>query len=198
MENSIELNELAAALAIAQGQIDDADKSVTNSFFKSKYADLAAVRSVIRKPLADNGLSIVQLPSTDENGISVRTMLMHKSGQYISEVFAIPVQKRDAQGLGSAVSYARRYALMSILNIAAEDDDGNAATARAPSVKPKPVDTTTEEQEELWESGVLMARQGSAALTEWWKGLKSHERGILTPEQLSKLKVMAANAVRDE
>lgn len=191
MENSLELNELANSLSIAQGQIDDASKDTKNPFFKSKYADLAAVRAVIRKPLSDNGLSIVQLPSSSDLGISVRTMLMHKSGQYISEVLEIPVGKKDAQSYGSAISYARRYALMSILNIAAEDDDGNAAVANAPDQKPKPADEDKKLQDELWEEGTVVSRKGYAALTEWWKALPSNERKLLTNEQIAKLKEMS-------
>lgn len=192
MDNTPELNELATALAIAQGQIEDADKSVSNPFFKSKYADLAAVRAVIRKPLSDNGLSIVQLPSSSEIGIAVRTVLMHKSGQYISEELQIPVSKQDAQAYGSAISYARRYALMSMLNIAAEDDDGNSATAKAPG-RESPKDNS-ERIAALYEQGVLAASKGTPSLTEWWRNIGATDRGLLTKQQIEKLKSVAEKA----
>lgn len=132
MKMSDTIASIADALAKAQGQIEDATKDGVNPHFKSAYATLAAVRSVIREPLATNGLSYIQPVRLDGNAVEVETMLMHSSGEFISEVLRMPVNKMDAHGIGSATSYARRYSLMSILGLAADDDDGNAAVASTP------------------------------------------------------------------
>ena len=127
MERSDNIASLATALAAAQGEIEDATKAGINPHFKSKYADLAAVRAVIRSPLAKHGLSIIQLPRAQNGVVEVDTMLLHKSGEYISETLRMPVAQSNAHGIGSAITYARRYGLMSILCLAADDDDGNGA-----------------------------------------------------------------------
>jgi hypothetical protein len=128
MQRSDQINELAAALAKAQGAIEGAKKDSVNPHFKSAYADLASVWDAIRKPLADNGLSAPQWLRTVENGVEVETVLMHASGQWMSDVLWMPVLKMDAQSVGSGASYARRYALMAALGVAPIDDDGNAAS----------------------------------------------------------------------
>lgn len=119
--------DLAAALCKAQAAMEGAKKDATNPHFKTKYADLAAVWDAIREPLTSNGLSVVQLLRDVQNGVEVETILLHSSGQQISAVFAMPASKQDAQGYGSAATYARRYALMAMVGVAPEDDDGNAA-----------------------------------------------------------------------
>lgn len=135
MSQSDQLNELATALARAQGQMDSAKKDADNPFFKSKYADLASVVNAIRAPFSENGLAYVQLPVPCEGDeVAVDTVLMHASGQWISSRTQVPVTKQDAQGYGSALTYARRYGLQAIAGVAADDDDGNAAA----SAKPKP------------------------------------------------------------
>ena len=132
MLRSENLNELGAALAKAQGAIEGAIKDTANPFFKTKYADLSSVWDACRQQLTVNGLSIVQTPTEAENGIGVETMLIHASGQWLSNTFTMPVSKADAQGVGSAITYARRYALAAMVGVAPEDDDGNAATKAAP------------------------------------------------------------------
>lgn len=128
MEMSTNIADLAAALAKAQGEMRNAAKSSDNPYFKSKYADLAEVINVSREPLAKNGLSVMQANEGVSNGyMSVTTLLMHSSGQYIKTTGSFPIGKQDAQGNGSALTYARRYSLAAMLGIAQEDDDGNAA-----------------------------------------------------------------------
>lgn len=131
MKMSEQINELADALAKAQGTIENAAKDSQNPHFKSSYADLASVREAIRKPLSENGLAYTQFVRTDNGKVQIETMLLHKSGQFMSETLEIPLMKQDAQSIGSATSYGRRYSLMAIIGIAAseDDDDGNAATA---------------------------------------------------------------------
>jgi hypothetical protein len=131
MNKSESIAELAKALAKAQEQMGGAVKDSANPFFKSKYADLSAVVKAIKEPFASNGLSYVQFPIESEGRIGVETMLMHSSGEYLSNQFTVQLSKQDAQGAGSAITYCRRYALQAIAGIPAEDDDGNAASQQS-------------------------------------------------------------------
>lgn len=135
MQSSEQINELASALSKAQGAVENATKNAQNPHLKNKYADLAAVLAESREPLTNAGLAVVTLPSGHmaEGGVEFVSKLIHASGQWLSTTFVMPLQKRDAQGLGSALTYARRYALSAWLGIAQEDDDGNAASKPAPA-----------------------------------------------------------------
>lgn len=126
------MKNLATALAKAQATIENAKKGNLNPHFKSKYADLAAVWDEVRKPFTDNGLSVIQLPCEAPVGyVGLRTTILHSSGEFVAESFSMPIAKdRDPQAVGSALTYAKRYALLGAAGIAPEDDDGNAATAR--------------------------------------------------------------------
>lgn len=127
------IGELAKALAKAQGAMTSAKKSAVNPHFKSKYADLAEVIDSIRKPLSDNGIAFTQLNTTDEGGnVSVTTMLMHESGEFIGSTFSAKPQQANVQGYGSTITYLRRYSAMAIAGLASDDDDGEAATSRTP------------------------------------------------------------------
>jgi ERF superfamily len=128
---SPEWNELFAALAKAQGEIGGAKKDSTNPHFRSSYADLASVREVTREPLSKNGLAVVQWPRTANGGVEIETILGHSSGQYMTCVLWMPVAKMDAHGVGSAITYGRRYALMAVTGVAPVDDDGNGASDRS-------------------------------------------------------------------
>lgn len=130
--------DLFAAIAKAQGEIEGAKKDSTNPHFKINYADLASVRDVTREPLAKNGLAILQWPRTTEGGVEIETVLTHASGQYMSGVLWLPCGKFDAQGIGSAITYGRRYALMSVAGVAPVDDDGNAAVESGGGKRPPP------------------------------------------------------------
>ncbi len=132
VEFSQDIGELAKALAAAQGAMSNAKKSSDNPFFKSKYADLAEVWDTCREPLAKNNLAIIQMPGEiDAQGnIKITTMLTHSSSQWIKSTMNIKVAKLDAQGIGSAITYGRRYALAAMVGIAQEDDDGESAVGR--------------------------------------------------------------------
>lgn len=133
---SDQLNELAKALCIAQGQIKHAVKDSANPFFKSRYADLTSVWDAIREAFQKNGLSVSQIPTTDDDGKpALETVLMHTSGQWLSGVVPINPIKQDPQGLGSAITYMRRYALQAIAGVCADDDDGEAAHGRGNNKK---------------------------------------------------------------
>ncbi len=133
MKHSESIAALAGALAKAQLQIEPASKNATNPHFRSHYADLASIWDACRGPLNTNGLSIVQFPCDGDVGrTGLCTMLLHSSGEYISEVVTTRSQKDDPQGLGSALTYLRRYALAAVVGVTAtEDDDGNAASTPA-------------------------------------------------------------------
>jgi hypothetical protein len=136
MNHSEQINELAAALSKAQGEITGAIRDSTNPHFRSKYADLSSVWEGIRRPFSANGLSVVQGLSSSEAGVNCETMLLHASGQWISSSLTIPADKINAHGFGSAATYARRFGLQAIAGIAPIDDDGNAAVESVPAISP--------------------------------------------------------------
>ncbi len=127
MNRSDQINELAAAMAKAQAKIEGATKDKTNPAFRSRYADLGAVWDAVRAPLSENGLAVVQFPRKTDTGVEVETILMHSSGQWMSDTLAFPISKADAHGHGGGITYARRFSLQSICGVAPVDDDGNAA-----------------------------------------------------------------------
>lgn len=143
MLKSEQINELGAALAKAQGQIEGAKKSSSNPFFKSKYADLAECWNTCREALTANEISVIQMPEEiNENGrLNITTMLAHSSGQYISSTLTMTVTKLDPQAIGSAITYGRRYALAAMVGLAQEDDDGEKAMARQEKKDKKPVES---------------------------------------------------------
>ena len=128
--------ELFAALSKAQGEIENASKNAANPHFKSKYADLAEILNTTRPVFAAHGLSLSQFPGFNGSLASVTTVIAHSSGGYISAVASCVPAKSDAQGIGSATTYLRRYSAAAAAGIAQEDDDGNAA---AHNKKPAPV-----------------------------------------------------------
>ena len=119
--------ELFTALAKAQSEVENAVKGSTNPHFKSKYADLAEVLNTVRPVFAANGLSIIQIPSFDGAMASVTTCLAHSKGGTITGVSSCVPAKTDAQGIGAATTYLRRYSLASVCGVAQEDDDGQSA-----------------------------------------------------------------------
>lgn len=130
MDKSESIKSLAEALNKAQDEMGGADKSATNPFFKSKYADLASVVHAIKQPFADNGLSYSQLPLFEDGRVGVETILMHISGEWMTGKLLLPVTKQDPQAAGSAITYARRYALQAMAGIPSEDDDGSLASQK--------------------------------------------------------------------
>lgn len=135
MEHSNEIGELAKALSQAQSQLKAAEKSAINPHYNSPFANLKDIWEAITLPLTKNGLSVIQTTDPHESGVILNTMLCHSSGQWIKgKLFMRPV-KNDPQAVGSAITYARRYALSAIVGVYQEDDDGNLATH---AVQPKP------------------------------------------------------------
>lgn len=132
--------ELFAALAEAQADVENATKNAKNLHFKNQYADLAEVLNTVRPVFARHGLSIVQATGFSGSVVSVETLIAHKSGGRISSVAACVPAKTDAQGIGSATTYLRRYGLAAMTGVAQEDDDGNSA---AHNHRPEPVEDDT-------------------------------------------------------
>lgn len=130
MNQSENIGALAKALRQAQAQMGTAVKDSTNPHFKSKYADLASCLEACRKPLTDNGLSVIQPVSADGASVTVTTRLLHESGEFIEDGLTITAVQNTPQGIGSAITYGRRYGLCAMIGLAADDDDGNAASQR--------------------------------------------------------------------
>lgn len=131
------IKELSAALAKAQASMRHAEKVVNNTFFKSKYADLTACMDAARPFLTANGLSVVQITDFDETGTFLITQLCHLSGEWMRSWYPIKPVKSDPQGLGSAITYGRRYTYCCMTGVAPvdEDDDGNAASGLKQTAK---------------------------------------------------------------
>lgn len=136
MENQ---KNIASALVRAQRAFGPALKSSTNPHFRSRYADLSACVEAVIGGLNEHGIALIQQTHDCEHGVAVETIFLHESGEMLSAgKFSVPATKQDAQGYGSALTYARRYSLMAACGIAPEDDDGNAASrpkVDAPVVK---------------------------------------------------------------
>lgn len=179
MKHSEQINEIAAAIAKAQGQIKGASKDASNPFFKSKYADLASVWDSCRSALSLNGLAVIQSPSAIGTSVSVDTLLTHSSGQWIAGTVSVTAREDTPQAIGSAITYLRRYALQSFAGVAPEDDDGNLASAKGSTVKVAPVVAPKGYVD--WLSDLdSVADQGINALQAAWKKSKAEYRAHLT------------------
>ena len=134
------MKQIATALVKAQREFGPALKTSTNPHFRSRYADLSGCVEAVLDALNNHGIYLMQLTEEHEAGVKVSTTFIHESGEQLSggSLF-MPATKHDAQGFGSALSYARRYSLMAACGIAPEDDDGNQAVKTTPVVAPKPV-----------------------------------------------------------
>lgn len=131
IQTSEQINEIAAALAKAQGTLENVAKDRENPHFRSRYATLAGVLDEVRPKLAAQGISIFQAAINGESdNIGVATRLLHSSGQWIESAVFVRPTKFDAQGVGSVLTYLRRYSLMAVAGVGPEDDDGNAAVGR--------------------------------------------------------------------
>jgi len=140
MKQSDSIKQLCVALVKFHSSVGKIKKSATNPFFKSKYADLSSILDVIEEPLCESGLSFVQFPIGENE---LQTTLMHESGEWMSGSYTMKPSKNDPQGLGSAITYQRRYALGAILGLNIdEDDDGNAAS--------KPNKNTSKANDKPW------------------------------------------------
>jgi hypothetical protein len=126
MHKSNNLSELAKSMILFQVKVESIKKDAKNPFFKSSYASLSNILDAIKEPLIESGLTVLQFPTGD---YGLTTILLHESGEYLKSEYSMRPVKDDPQGRGSAITYARRYALASVLSLNIdEDDDGNTAT----------------------------------------------------------------------
>lgn len=128
-------SKIAASLAKCQGEIDPPKKD--KKAYNYWYTDLAGIISVIKEPMSNNGLSYTQSPTCTATSVTVKTNIFHTSGELISSTLTFPAKITNPQEAGSAITYARRYALSAILGIAAEDDDGEKVSQARPKAQPK-------------------------------------------------------------
>lgn len=181
MQHSEQINELAAALAKAQGEIQDAFKNAHNAHLKNNYADLGSVLKEVRAAFSKNGLSVTQFPSYDAtNGVvTVTTMLLHSTGQWMRGEISAPCDKKTAQGVGSATTYCRRYALAAIAGIAQDDDDGQYVEESQPQQQAQQRQTPVEQA--LGLKPAYPQKQFQDSFPKW-KGIV--EGGKKSPEQI--------------
>ena len=189
------MKEIAAALVKAQRAFGPALKTSSNPHFKSRYADLAACVEAVMDGLNANGIALVQQTHECESGVIVETVFVHESGETFSAgKLHVPAVKHDAQGYGSALTYARRYSLMAACGIAPEDDDGNAASKRTPAA-PAVVPGYQEFEAETLPALRDAAMQGSEALAAAFQALpKSAHKAAFWQAQGPALKKAAKTA----
>jgi len=149
MKTSEQIDKIAAALVAAQAEMPNVAKTATNPHFKSRYATLDAIVSAARPVLKRHGLAVIQGGSRSENDkLIITTRILHTSGQWIESDLEMTPDKQTPQGIGSALTYARRYGYSMLAIATDDDDDGNGASGKSkkpeskPSPKPNPADDT--------------------------------------------------------
>ena len=179
MNRSESIAKISAALVKSQAEMSNAKKGSNNPFFKSKYADINSIREAALPVLNSHGITVIQ-PTCVVDGINyVETILLHESGEYISSLTQIVVDKvTDAQKHGSGLSYARRYALQSIVCLGAEDDDANAAV--------KPIANLDEEKNKALRD--FNVCKSITDVTAVWNKLPAHIRAIAEVVEACKTK----------
>jgi hypothetical protein len=145
MQRSENINELAAALAKAQGAMAAASKDGSNPHLRVKYVTLGAIWEAARQALSANALAVTQSPALDRGAVTIETLLMHASGQWCLSSLAIPCPRAEPQAVGAAITYARKYALAAMVGVAPEDEE-SALLARAG----KPGMARDEQIAEVW------------------------------------------------
>lgn len=198
MTRSESIIKLAEALAKTQAVMEGATKDATNPHFKSKYADLAAVWDACREPLSKHGLSILQPVSAEGPKVTVRTILLHTSGEFLEEALTLTAAQDTPQAIGSVITYGRRYGLSSMVGIAPEDDDGEAASKKGPTVA-VPVATAPEGYQSWLDDLTAVADTGYDALSKAFKASPEPFRVHLSTRDAQALVKLKARAkVADE
>jgi hypothetical protein len=182
------ITNLVKALLAAQMELKNPAFDSKNPHFNSKFASLAAVRECVLPVLNKHGLILSQFPKSADGRAGVVNILAHTSGEFLEEECLLPLDKNNAQGAGSAVTYARRYSLQAIAGVVAdEDDDANAASA--PAKKPEP-------KRNLEVEGKLSqaAHKGTAAFREAWLALPLDQREAVSQSTVADLKAVCDEA----
>ena len=159
------MSDAIKALVKAQKEMGAVIKNTTNPHLKSKYADLGAVLDACQSALHGNGFAIMQPSGKDEYGQFVDTILAHESGEKLSSRVYLVIGKQDMQGVGSAITYARRYGLLGMTGLAPEDDDGEATKA------PKPQRQDANPHAVIVARDVLAAAESVDTLNAIWRDL---------------------------
>ena len=144
MKTSETIKEISGSLVKAIGEIPNPPKNAVNPHFKNRYADLASIIETVKPILLKNGLTVIQGSEADGNIVTVRTRIVHVSGEWIETSLTMTAAGSDPQKIGSAITYARRYSISSFLNIAADDDDDGEENRKKENQKntaPEPVKT---------------------------------------------------------
>jgi hypothetical protein len=190
------MKNIATAFIKAKRAFSPALKDKTNPAFRSKYADLGACLEAVNDALLENGIALYQETHDDDTGVTVETVLLHESGEHIrSGKLHVPAAKQDPQGYGSALTYARRYSLMTACGIAPEDDDGNAGTDAKrrldePKAASKPaMDTSPKARAQRIIEGVTKGDQenAAAAMAAWDDKLRTSVWDLLPAPVQDKL-----------
>lgn len=173
-EQSATLGQLATALAKAQGAMRHAVKDSVGQVGhqKVKYADLASVWDAIREPLSSNGLAVLQRVANEPEGVIITTMLVHSSGEWVRDRLVLPIAQRTPQGVGSVITYGRRYALSALVGVAPEDDDGAAAEgAQRPQEKPRQTEPPERDPVEVQKERAALeaAKLRTRRVSKLWK-----------------------------
>lgn len=198
---SEQINKIAAAGAKAQLELQPAIKDAVNPAFRSKYADFAAIREAARV-YAKHGIAAWQEVTRTDGGVSVLTRLTHASGQWMElGPLTVPVAKPDAHGVGSATTYAKRYALSAALGISADDDDdGNAASQpNGASAKPEAKPATGPEPagfDDWWADMEAAGDEGWAKVSSAFNAAKPEYRSHLTKHHGAGWDALKAKAAR--
>lgn len=188
MNTSEQINEIATALAKAQGELQNAAKNATNGHFKNDYADLGEVLGTVRPVLSKHGIALVQMTSIEGGAMLLHTRLIHTSGQWLESVHPVAQLPARAQEIGANETYARRYSLAAICGIAQADDDLGDGKKAAPASAPAPVDQEAR-RKMLIANGEQAAAFSMEALESWWKrNLSQADRDLVTMETLADLK----------
>lgn len=197
MQTSEQISEIATALSAAQAEMKPALKDATNPAYRSKYADLTAVWEACRGPLTKHKLAVLQDATMVEQSVSVVTRLVHASGQWIEfGPLVIPMAKADAHGVGSAISYAKRYGLSAAIGVVAEDDDdgesavGRSAAAAPAKAKPAGFDSWLTDLE-------AVAIEGVDPLKKAWEASRANLRSYLTSTQMARWEAIKAKAAQN-
>ena len=140
LNKSESIANLVKALSTLQGELKDSSKNAINPHYKSKYSDLSEVLGNLRPLLAKHQLALSQFPSFENGIVSVTSLLAHASGEWIESTASAPATKQDVQGVGSAITYLKRYSATSIVGMASadQDDDGNSASTVPPVIMKVP------------------------------------------------------------
>lgn len=179
MNKSESIANLSKALVTFHSKVSSVKKDAENPYFKSKYATLDNFIETINKPLQEAKLSFSQFPD-GVNGLT--TILMHSSGEWIESRYEMTPSKNDPQGLGSAITYMRRYALGAVLGLATEeDDDANTASTKTETKKAIPESlkkeiseaTSTEQLKTIWEENKGLGKEFAALITAQKKFIQS-------------------------